>query len=43
MRNVNELLMGRDARCCRKEMNERQEERKEARDVGGNVHDVCFS
>jgi hypothetical protein len=34
MRNANELLMGRDARCCRKKMNERQGERKKKNEEG---------
>jgi hypothetical protein len=28
MRNANELLLRSDARCCNKEMNEKQEKRK---------------
>jgi hypothetical protein len=34
MINANELLVGKNARCCRKEMNERQGERKEKNEEG---------
>jgi hypothetical protein len=39
MRNVNELLMGRDAGCCRNEKNEWRIAMR-GMDVGGNVLDV---
>jgi hypothetical protein len=42
MRNVNELLMGREVPCCRTEKDEYGIAKK-VMDVGGNVLYVCFS